>query len=193
MDALDKANKLLSIISGKSLSEIEAYDLSTLDFLYKRLAVLRATKPSMKVKKTLWVNGKRFKLIKSEKNLNANQFVVWETYNENTIRNYNKLAAVIYLRHKAFTKPKFTDEGFAEAQELFLGAKVGQIFGALFFCRVRLSKLKADSLLYTKEAEMKIAAHMEIIRKVLEDSGVSMDGITSLTAQQAETLFEKMN
>lgn len=193
MDALDKANKLLSILNGKSLNEIEAYDLSTLDYLYKKLAVLRSTTPSMKVKRTVWVDGKRFRLIKSEKHLNANQFVTWETYNENPIRNYNKLAAVIYLRHKLFTKPKFTSDVFAEAQETFLKAKVGQVFGALFFCRVKLWKLKAASQRYTKEAEMRIANHMEIIRKVLEDSGVSMDGITSLTAQQAETLFEKMN
>jgi len=193
MDALDKANKLLSIVTSKSLDYIENLDLSTLDYLYKKLAVLRASKPSMKVKKVIWVKGKRFRLVKSEKHLNANQFVTWETFNDDPIRNYNKLASVIYLRSPLLKKAKFTSDGFTENVELLMEAKVGQVFGALFFCRRKLEKLKNDSQLCTKEAEMMIAEHMKVIHKVLADSGVNMDGITSLTAQQAEILFSKMN
>lgn len=193
MDEIDKANKLLSIVTGKTLDEIESLDLSTLDFHYRKLSVLRASTPSGKINKVLWIKGKRFRLVKSERHLNTNQFTMWETHANNPIRNYNKLAACIYLRHKPFTKPTFHKDDFAEVAELFSTCTVGQLFGALFFCKVRLEKLKQTSQAYLSQAEIEIQNHTTAILNLLKDSGVSTDGIMSLTAQQMEALFWKMN
>lgn len=184
----EKGEQILSLVSGLSLHEINNLPIWKVNNYFKQIAVLRASKPNLNVKKWLFVKGKLYRLTKDEFHLNTNQFTAADTFNADTINNFNKLAAVIYERYKLFGKSEFTDESFRELSEYFSNCKVGRIYGAVFFYSVKFKTLKVSLGQSSLKQNQKIVQH---IREIALDK--TMDGTPSSMALQAEMLLKRMN
>jgi hypothetical protein len=172
----DKALKLASIITDKSLNDIEDLPGYKLETLLTKVAFVRQSKLSDRIKKVIWIKGKRYKLVKSAKHLSTNQYTAFKTYQQNNLANYHNLASIIYMRCPLFMKPYFDYENRAELAENFKSIKVGKVFGSLFFYSKTFRKLRDDSLLSLSQSKAKISLREMEIQMELEDLGLSMDG-----------------
>lgn len=182
LTSFEKGEQILSLVSGLTIEQINDLKLWKLDYYFKRIALLRASQPNTKVNKWLFIKGKLYRLVKSEKHLNTNQFTAADTFAIDAVANFNKLAAIIYTH-----KGKFTDESFEELSNYFANCKVGKIYGAVFFYSNRFKHSKVISDFYFQQS-------MKVIKeRLMEIKNKNMDGIELSMALQAETLLERMN
>jgi hypothetical protein len=188
-----RADKQLACVTGLSMAEIENLPYWKHELYFKQLASLNADKPKVKVKKVIWVKGKRYKYFKSEKDLNANQYTAFKTYQENSIANIHKCGSIAYLRSPLFGKTRFKAEDCEQIANDLLDQKVSKVYGAVFFCMNELESLSLISQASLMIAEMEIQSHKKQMFKDLEALGVNTDGTISLIQSQVEMLLKKMN
>lgn len=192
IDELDKAVKLVNLLTGISIEVLEVMDDWKLKWYFKRLADLRATSPTTKIKKTLWIKGKRYQITKSEIHINTNRFVLSETYRANPIETYHLLAAAAYIDAPLFGVKKFNADKFHELAESMRSQKVGSVFGALFFYSVKLRESRENLENYSRSANQVIQKRMEEVERGLEAIGIDTAGTTSSTLSQLETRLKKI-
>jgi len=193
LDNFEKSLRLLTIVTGQKYTEIESLPLKQLNKLLIKLSFIRATTPSKKLFKTIWLKGKRYKLIKDEFEMNANQYTMIKNLQENTIENYNRLAAIVYLRSPLFKKSFYDSEGQKEFSEQILKMPVKKVFGALFFYSKQSEIWKQTLEQSLASQHQVIQSHMIEIYNHLEALGKSTDGTLSSMKSQAETLLKKTN
>lgn len=146
MDEADRPAKLLSVVTGLSLTEIDNLPIWKLTELYGQMSVLLKSQPTKRIKKRIWINGKRYSPCLTIEELNTNQYTSFKTFQQNELANYHNLASIIYLNKPVFGKASFDESKVNELSKLFLKQKVGKIFGALFFYSNELTKLSNNSL-----------------------------------------------
>lgn len=189
----ERAEKILSLITGMTIEQIHELPWYKLEYYYLRLAILRGSAPNKRVKKTIWVKGKRYRVTKDEKHLNTNQFTIADTFNYKAIEHANKLAGVVYLRHKLFSKPKFDGDSFNDFCEDLLDCKTGKVIGAVFFYTNKFNLLKRNSLTYSLQSMEKIVERMAEIRERSTNLGINMDGTISSIVSELTARSAKMN
>ena len=194
IDDTEKADKIISLITGIDIDFVTSkMPLDKLEFYYKSTADLRASLPTKKLNKVIRIDGKRYKVAENEKKLNANQFVLAETYRVNHFSNYHLLAAIIYMDCPLFGRHEFNDSGFHDLAEKMLTQKVSKVFGAVFFYLNVLTNLRQTTQSYISRQESLIAERMAEVERGLQDIGVNMDGTPSLILSQLEMRLKKMN
>lgn len=193
-----RADRQLSCVTGLSLDQIGKLSIVVLEKCYKKIARLNQSKPNLKVNKTIWLRGKRYKFFKSEKELTANQYTAFKKYQEganNTIHNYGSIA---YLSCPLFKQPQFKAENVEQiANDFLLFGKVGKVYGAIFFYMNELEKWnlisQASLMIAEIETDEKITERVKEALMGLKELGLSMDGTISSISSQAEMLLKKMN
>lgn len=145
MDEADRPAKLLSVVTGLSLTEIDNLPIWKLTELYGQMGVLLKSQPTKRIKKRIWIKGKRYSPCLTIEELNTNQYTSFKTFQQNELANYHNLASIIYLNNPVFGKANFDESKVNELSKLFLKQKVGKVFGALFFYSNELTKLNEDS------------------------------------------------
>lgn len=146
MDEADRPAKLLSVVTGLSLTEIDNLPIWKLTELYGQMGVLLKSQPTKRIKKRIWIKGKRYSPCLTIEELNTNQYTSFKTFQQNELANYHNLASIIYLNKSVFGKASFDESKVNELSKLFLKQKVGKVFGALFFYSNELTKLSNSSL-----------------------------------------------
>lgn len=146
MDEADRPAKLLSVVTGLSLTEIDNLPIWKLTELYGQMGVLLKSQPTKRIKKRIWIKGKRYSPCLTIEELNTNQYTSFKTFQQNELANYHNLASIIYLNKPWFGKSNFDESKVNELSKLFLKQKVGKVFGALFFYSNELTKLNNSSL-----------------------------------------------
>lgn len=194
IDDTEKADKIINLLTGIDLDFITSkMPLGQLEHYYKQVADLRDSIPSRKINSVIWIDGKRYKLAKDEKQLNTNQFVITETYRVNHLENYHLLAAAVYMDCPLFGKHEFNDNGFHDLAERMLTQKVGKVFGGIFFYSNVLKTLRQTTQNFINKQENLIAERMAEVERGLRDIGVNMDGTPSQILSQVEMRLKKMN
>jgi hypothetical protein len=160
---VERSEMIVSLLTGLTREQINDLPLWRTEAYFREISYLRNSKPTNKIKKTLFINGKRYRVCRSEKDMNANQFTITETLREDSINNLNRLGAVIYMRHQYFKKPMFTESGFSFLSKEILKQKVKNVYGALFFYSVRLNLSNPIFLTYSQK-EMRLVR--ERIRQI---------------------------
>ena len=190
LDEIDKGTQILSLVSGISLDEIDTMPAFKLEGYGLRLSRLRNSKPTQKINRYLWIDGKRYKAMESEHKMSFNQFTSADTFATNELSNYHLLAAVVYVHSPLFGKS--THDDLIDKSNVFLKQKVKDVFGAVFFCSNRLETLKEDSKRYLKRSEKLIADRWIEMKKEVSRLNLNMDGFMSLTKSQQEAILNEM-
>jgi len=189
-----RATKILSMLTGIEVDFIERkMPTGEVEHYFKQIADLRATVPTTKVKKILWIGGKRYKICKSEKQMNANQFTAADTYRVNHVSNYHLLAAIVYMDCPIFGKHQFNENGFDDLAEKMKQQKVGDVFGAVFFYSNVLTNLRRTTLNFIKSQKEILQERLAEVEQGLKDIGINTDGTISQMLSQMETHLAKMN
>jgi len=167
MDEYDRPAKLLSVVTGLSLTEIDNLPIWKLTELYGQMSVLLKSQPTKRIKKRIWINGKRYSPCLTIEELNTNQYTSFKTFQQNELANYHNLASIIYLNKPVFGKASFDESKVNELSKLFLKQKVGKVFGALFFYSNELTKLSNSSI-------HSLAHSQEIIKDRIEEMAAAV-------------------
>lgn len=167
MDEADRPAKLLSVVTGLSLTEIDNLPIWKLTELYGQMSVLLKSQPTKRIKKRIWINGKRYSPCLTIEELNTNQYTSFKTFQQNELANYHNLASIIYLNKPVFGKASFDESKVNELSKLFLKQKVGKVFGALFFYSNELTKLSNSSI-------HSLAHSQEIIKDRIEEMAAAV-------------------
>lgn len=127
-----------------------------------------------KIKEHIWIKGKRFKGITDATKLCNNQYTGIKTLVQNGQGdvNLNKLAGLIFYRHKFNTRAQFSHDDFEEIQELMLDAKVGDIAPTVFFYAKVLERLKPLLKYYSLRSQIEIE---EAIEELMKDKTLGED------------------
>jgi hypothetical protein len=184
LESFDKGQAVLSLVTGLSDSQIEELPLWKLDHYFKQVAVLRNSKPNLRVKRFILMGWKLYTTTKNEKHLNTNQFVTTDHYATDSVANMAKIAAVLYKR-VTFFGLKFTQYSFEELTSHFEKKRIGSYYGAVFFYSNKLKASRANLDFYNRRAKETIRIHLEEIKNTV--------GIPLSMVSQAETLLKKMN
>lgn len=182
-DVITREYKLLAMLMGITLDEAEAIPFKKIDPLLITLNAIHLTKPSENIKRAVRVNGKFYipvlQASKLRELLSANQYTAFQEYNKEPVKNLDKILTLIYTPFKWFGKKKLTDEPEAMAKEM-RDAKLGDVFGFVFFCERQYSQLMNASLPYFQKSTQEIDDHMkEVYQHLGVDSKMATDGTTS--------------
>ena len=135
---------LITHYTGKSIASTpnDKWKLLILrvELLLESYKTIQNTKP----KKHIWVGFKRYYGLTDATKLCSNQFTCVQELIKNGKGdvNLNKLAGLIFYRHKFNTQAEFNDKTFEEISEVMLDAKVGDIAPTVFFYAKTLNRLK---------------------------------------------------
>lgn len=166
---------IISELSGKPYDEIEAIPIRELKLIIKRLDfILRPEVLHEKVKKYIAVRGRICKAIYQADLLNTAQLVDIKTFlqptkdldqTETTVVNAHRLLASIYLplTWRGF---RYTNSHKKLAED-FKGAKMGDVYGTLFFYSVLWERLIECSLEYGKNQAEFLKTHLEEVTQFL--------------------------
>jgi hypothetical protein len=172
-DVLDKELALLSIAANMAVEEVWALTGDQLKPLIAKLNTLAYSKPNEKVKKFIFVNHKAYQAIIKPSELkdllNTSQYTAFKEYTKkDCIENMHLILPLLYCPCKFLRKKRIADNTQALSRE-FLEAKIGDVYGAVFFYSIVWEKLNEASLPYLKKAKETLEAHMEEVIKALEE------------------------
>lgn len=182
-DILDKELALLSIAANMTVEQVWALTGDQLKPLIAQLNQLQFSKCNQKVKKFIFVNRKAYQAIIKPSELkdllNTSQYTAFKEYTKkDCIENMHLILPLLYCPCKFLRKKRIADNTQALSRE-FLEAKIGDVYGAVFFYSIVWEKLNEASLPYLKKAQETIQDHMEEVIKALElDSEMPMAGTT---------------
>lgn len=191
---IDKAIKVCSLFTGVPSNEIEKYSNHKATNILKTTAHLTYGQPSLKRKNYIWIANKRYKAVKNEKHLDANQYTCQKVYEINSVANIHKLCSVFYLRTPIFKKQiPFDNPDLQETQaDFYKHATIGQVYGTVFFYNSKSETQNLISQLYLMTSQEEISLHMKEVYQELQSLGVNMDGSISSIKSQAEAVLKEI-
>lgn len=178
-DILNKRMALVSHFTGK---DAETLDLNILKWQLAKVDMLLTSDINTKVKEVIWIKGKRYKtfadvtsLSKTQTKLIVDQAVTAKELAKNGQgdSNIHRLLGLIYLRAKIGTKPEFNVSTWDDISEDMLDAKLGDVYGAVFFYSNVLKKLTPTIPYFLIMAEMTIENHMREVNQWAATHGLS--------------------
>lgn len=182
LDLLDREVLLLSAATGSTVEEVESLPRHELMDCIKTLNLLQFTEPSTKFKRIIRVNGKFYRAISDAKylseELSTNQYVTFKELTKvDPIQNMNKILPLLYTPYKFFGKPNISAKQ-EYLSEQFLNARMGDIYGAVFFYEVLYKELMETMQPYFDKASQEIAEHMREIEEFGKGLGKGMAGMS---------------
>ena len=183
-DVITREYKLLAALLGKELSQVEDMPIGELKPLFKKMKDISLSKPSDKPKRVIMVNKKPYIAIVNPKDLrellSANQYTAFKQYTkQDTISNMHRILALLYTPYKLFRKQKIAENTEALSKEFFT-AKLGDVYGFVFFLGIQYNELMKCSQQSLNSAIQTIDEHMKEVMKVLgNDSKTATDGMPS--------------
>lgn len=180
LDSLEKQCWFYSIIKNIHILDAEKVPMRE---IIKVVKPVFESKPSDNIKRFVMLGTKPYvALLNAQKihdQLSANQFMAAQMYSRteaDAIENMHKLLALIYAPYK-FGKIKISKDQNLTA-ERFLKAKIGEVYGGVFFYS-RVWEMSQPILQrYTNEAVETIASHMEEVKAHGLDLQKGTAGIT---------------
>jgi hypothetical protein len=176
---------VLSTLSGKPGSEIEALSITDLKKYIKKLDFLINPNLNEKVNKFVSIKGKIFKAVYQASDMQTNQVAdlkglmnsEGQSINDTVVENAHKLLACIYvpLTLKGF---RYLPSKHKEVSNSFRKAKMGEVYGTLFFYSKTYKALMEAINSYGEKNLEIVKEHMKEIedwqtrRKILEKDGV---------------------
>ena len=186
--------KLCSYFTEHPVSYFEELSFNELERFLFRLRLLLNSKPNVKRKEIVKVNGIRYRAAKTEKDFRTNQYTAYSEYNKAPIKNLHKKLAVIYTDTKLFKPYEFNDSNVNErANNILNYGKVGDFIGNVFFFNNLFEGLSLISQTSFLIANLQIKELLAEIAQEEQDLESSTDGISLSIQSQAATLLEKMN
>lgn len=165
---------LITHYTGKSIASTpnDKWKLLILrvELLLESYKAIQNSKP----KKHIWVGGKRYYGLTDATKLCNNQF----TCIQELIKggkgnvNLNKLAGLIFYRHKFNKEPEFNDKTFEDISEVMLDAKVGDIAPTVFFYAEVLNRLKPLLQFYSLRSKIEVET---AINELMKDPTLTED------------------
>lgn len=178
-DILNKRMALVSHFTGK---DAETLDLNILKWQLAKVDMLLTSDINTKVKEVIWINKRRYKtfadvtsLSKTQTKLIVDQAVTAKELAKNGQgdSNIHRLLGLVYLRAKIGTKPEFNVSTWDDISEDMLDAKLGDVYGAVFFYSNVLKKLTPIIPYFLIMAEMTIENHMKEVNQWAATHGLS--------------------
>ena len=155
-ELIDKQINAIAYLTNKSTSEVEAMDLSMFKYYSGQLSFVKAPEINTKVNKYVWVKGKLFKGCLDLENLSTGQYIDLKELGKdgNHVKNLHKLLACIY-------SPMFFKYDHKKCSEIMLNAKMGDVYGLLFFYTNELERLNSYIRMCSEEALQTIQNHLK--------------------------------
>ena len=176
---------VLSTLSGKPGSEIEALSITDLKKYIKKLDFLVNPNLNEKVNKFVSIRGKIFKAVYQASDMQTNQVAdlkglmnsEGQSINDTVVENAHKLLACIYvpLTLKGF---RYVPSKHKEVSNYFRKAKMGEVYGTLFFYSKTYKALMEAINSYGEKNLEIVKEHMKEIedwqtqKRTLEKDGV---------------------
>lgn len=151
---------------------------------FKQMAKIFTSSPSEKPKRIILIGRKAYVAIVNPKDLTElmsfNQYTAFKQLTSNDpIQNMNRILALLYTPYKFFGKRQISERQEWLSKE-FLKAKVGDVYGFVFFLGIQYNELMKASQPYLKESVEMLEEHMKEVNRVLgSDSNKVTDGIMS--------------
>jgi hypothetical protein len=171
--------KLINYFTGKDPDSIPFSEYEVYSFLIKNLI---ASRPSEKIVEKVEVNGKRYDSVTDVTKFSTNQGTALETYNQ--LGKYKNLHFICSLCFYPEGK-EWDSENQQEIAKDFLKAKIGSVWGTVFFYSKVWERLNPVLILFLEEANQTIKEHLkemsqdkEFLQTLGISSGEIMAGIT---------------
>lgn len=179
---LDEWVKIISILSGKTVDEIEDIEFKQLKEYKKQLSFLTEPYPQL-IKKYIWVKGSLYKGTNNAEDLNTSQIVAIKTFlsSGETIEQLHNVAPCCYkkLTWKGW---KFNGNNHKELSEAFSNKSTADILPLVFFCSKVLLSLIQDSEHYSNSLKVIQSRMEEVNQAILDGSFLNTgDGTLQLT------------
>jgi len=162
-ELLDKQINAIAYLLGRSTIWVESLPLDKFKYYAGQLTFIKQPNINTKIKKYVFVGGVLFKAETEFEKLLAGQYIdLKELAKDGSgVKNLHKLLACIY-------KPVFFKYDHKKCSEIMLNAKLGKVYGLLFFCTNELERLNDYILTSLEEANKTIAEAMNEMRTELE-------------------------
>lgn len=164
-DLLDKQINAIAYFMGKSSVWVESLPLDIFKYYSSQLTFVKNPNINTKLKKYVFIKGRLFKAETEFEKLLSGQYIDLKELSKdgNSINNLHKLLACIY-------KPVFFKYNHKECSDLMLDAKLGDVYGLLFFCSLELERLSPYIQMCLEESATLIEREMKEIAAELEAS-----------------------
>lgn len=180
-DVLRREYSLLAMLLGISVEDCEAITFKKLDPLFKQINSYDEIKPSKKLKQVIIVKRKPYVAIVNLKELRhlltANQFTAAQTYAatpQSTVQNMHRLLSLVYCPYRFMKGNKLSNNTELTAEKMKL-AKIGDVYGTVFFYSIVYKKLQETSSIYFHKAQKIL---MERMNEIAEAHGLNSQGLT---------------
>jgi len=173
----------MALVSYFTKKDAETLDLNVLKWQLFKVDSLLASQPNTNVKDVIWINGRRYKtfadvtkLSRVQTKLIVDQAVTAKELAKNGQgdSNLHRLLGLVYLRAKIGSNPEFDVKTWDDVSEDMLDAKVGDVYGAVFFYSNVLEKLMPIIPYFLMEAEQIIENHMAEVLQWAATRGKSL-------------------
>lgn len=153
-DPIVMGKSFIKALTGKNEENLEIVVNS-----YKELCYMLVKRPS-EIKYEIQVNGTTYRGPNHSEKLKSSQYIDLKNLSSNEIENLHLLVAVIYQPTILGVVQKYDGSRLPEIGEAMLDAKVGDVYGLLFFYSNVLEKSNQTILTSFNEAQKTIQNHM---------------------------------
>lgn len=163
-DLLDKQINAIAYLTKKSIKDVEELPLDLFKYHASQLSFIKNPEINTKVKKYVYVGARFFKGCTQVEKLTQGQYVDLKELAKDGlgVKNLHKLLAVIY-------QPVIGKRNHQKDSEVMLNAKMGDVYGLLFFYTSEYERLKDFIQMSLEEALETIATEMEEMKTELVD------------------------
>lgn len=177
IDHLDKQVKLISHLSGKTIEEVENNTPKQILEWAKTLTFLsNINNLTTSINKRVFINGRFYCPIIGAEKLLASQLVTLKHLEEQNkpTELLNQMLACIYVDMDWLGRPKkFDSNTFERTAKDMLDARLGEVYGTLFFYSNVLEKSSPIILTYLNEANQTIAEVMPEVMAWAKSQGLT--------------------
>jgi len=175
-DLIEREYKLLSMLLGITQEECENIPQGKLLPLFLQMNQYKESDINQKVKQILIVNHRPYIAICDAKHLkellSTSQYTAFKQYTkEDSVQHMDKILALLYCPYRPFRKLKLTDKQHHLAT-IMRSAKIGDVFGAVFFYARLSEKLNPILQNYSTQAAKVIRERME---EIAQAHGVGLE------------------
>ena len=175
--------KVLSILSGKSKDYVEGLKVKDLKGYINKLQFLLSPNLNEKVNKYLSIKGRIFKAVYLASDMQTNQVADLkalmvadgQSVNDTVVENAHRLLACIYvpLTLKGF---KYVPSKHKEVSDYFRKAKMGDVYGTLFFySEVYRNLMEATNTFGEQQAEI-LKTHLKEVEEWMQKQNLESVG-----------------
>lgn len=174
LKSLEHWSVVIAILTDSQLDDVQSLDIAELKKVINKLSFLSDTKFYGKRKHLLYLNGGLYKALKEAKEFKPSMYIDYKTFlgrKGGMTENLHLILATLYTPYVGGEKD------FMKRSELFKTAKMGDVYGVVFFYSIQYRNLinnmrefgirKAEKQLKETQAQV-----METLRETLEDIGV---------------------